>query len=163
MTFKQIAGRMTGISCPFFGVSWNPSEPDILIAQRVLTFLEDRRVLFNPYELECPDHCVHSVIEIRQFLTSELGRLSSKDALSEHLRAMRAACRRFLDTIQADDRHRIIQPFSGGFATWQFCAALGELRAAVGLRVGILAVMYGLSVDGELEKILPPKPAASDA
>ena len=60
-------------------------------------------------------------------------------------------------------RGRIIQPLHSGFATWQFCTALGELRAAVGLRIGILAVMHGLSVDGELEKILPPKPAAGDA
>jgi hypothetical protein len=163
MTFKQIASRMTGISCPFFGIGWNPTEPDISVAQRVLTFLEDRRVLYNPYDLECPDHCVHSVVEIRHFLTSELGKLPGKDGLPEQLRAMRAACRRFLDTVQVDGKGRIIQPFHGGFATWQFCTALGELRAAIGLRIGILAVMHGLSVDGDLEKILPPKPAVGDA
>jgi DNA-binding GntR family transcriptional regulator len=42
-----------------------------------------------------------SVIEIRRFLTTELGNLSAKNSgLSEQLRAMRAACRRFLDSVQ---------------------------------------------------------------
>ncbi len=48
MTFTEIAHRLTGISSPFFGVSWVPPEADVTIAQRVLVFLEDRRVLFAP-------------------------------------------------------------------------------------------------------------------
>jgi hypothetical protein len=163
MTFKQILSRLTGISCPVFGIQWNPPEPEISVAQRVISFLEDRRVLFNPFNLEFLAHCVQSVIEIRRFLTNELGNLSAKNSgLSEQLRAMRAACRRFLDSVQDRRKGRTVHPHRGAFANEEFFTALGELRAAMGLRIGILAVMYGLSIEGELESILPPKPKKGD-
>ena len=163
MTFKQILSRLTGISCPVFGIQWNPPEPEISVAQRVISFLGDRRVLYNPFHLEFLGHCVQSVIEIRRFLTTELGNLSAKNSgLSEQLRAMRASCRRFLDTVQNHGRGRTIHPYRGGYADQEFFTALGELRAAMGLRIGILAVMYGLSIEGELESILPPKPGKGD-
>ena len=42
---------MTGLSCPIFGISWNPSEDETAIAARIIRYLEDRRVLFNPSEM----------------------------------------------------------------------------------------------------------------
>ena len=163
MTFKQVLSRLTGVSCSVFGAQWNPPEAEISIAKRVITFLEDRRVLYNDYDWECPDHCVRSIIEIRHFLTDELGKLTYDNCISPHLQAMRAACRKFLDAIQANGRGHIIRPFDGGMANWQFCSALGEFRANMGFRIAVLAVMYGLSINGDLEKILPPKPEKADA
>ena len=62
-------------------------------ARRVIAFLEDRRVLYAPDGLEVPPHCVHSVLEIRHFLSNELGKLGGKSEFAASLRAMRAACR----------------------------------------------------------------------
>ncbi len=45
----------------------------------MIAFLEDRRVLYVPDELEVPSHCVQSVIEIRRCLTEELFRLLHAD------------------------------------------------------------------------------------
>ena len=53
MIFREIRERLTGISCPIFGVSWNPSETERTKAIKIIRFLEDRRVLYNPYEQEC--------------------------------------------------------------------------------------------------------------
>ena len=61
MKFKEIVNRLTGFSIPVFGVSWNPPEPEVAVARRVLAFLEDRRVLFNPYHLEVEYQCIDSV------------------------------------------------------------------------------------------------------
>jgi hypothetical protein len=72
MKFAEIINRLTGISCPIFGISWNPPEAQRAIAQRVITFLADRRVPYNPSEMEVPHHCVESVLQIRTFLTKEL-------------------------------------------------------------------------------------------
>jgi len=44
MKFSEIANRLTGISTPFGGASWQPAEMEIAAARRVITFLEDRRV-----------------------------------------------------------------------------------------------------------------------
>jgi hypothetical protein len=78
MKFSEIANRLTGISTPFDGASWQPAEMEIAAARRVIAFLEDRRVLYETGEMEVPSHCVHSVIEIRHRLSDELGKLDSK-------------------------------------------------------------------------------------
>ncbi len=95
---------MTGFSIPVFGVSWNPPEIEIEMAKRILVYLEDRRVLYNPSSLEIPEYCVKSIIEIRQFLTSELSEVNSKSDLSSSLRAMRASCRKFLNQVSESSR-----------------------------------------------------------
>lgn len=60
---------------PFGAASWHPAEMEIAAARRVIAFLEDRRVLYEPDQMEVASHCVHSVIEIRHRLSDELGKL----------------------------------------------------------------------------------------
>ncbi len=86
MKFDEITSRLSGISCPVFGVSWNPPESERKIARRVIAFLENRRVLFSPFEWEMPDHCAQSVIEMRHFLTTELQALDADKELAQCLR-----------------------------------------------------------------------------
>jgi hypothetical protein len=52
-------------------------------ALRVLRFLEDRRVLYNPSELEVPRYCVDSLLEIRKFFTSELADIKAESELAQ--------------------------------------------------------------------------------
>lgn len=77
MKFSEIANRLTGISTPLGGVSWQSSDLEVSAARRVIAFLEDRRVLYAPEEMEMPEHCVRSVLEIRHFLSGELGKLDA--------------------------------------------------------------------------------------
>jgi hypothetical protein len=93
MKFAEIANRVTGIGCPVFGLSWSPPPLERGVALRVIAFLEDRRVLYTPYELEMPDRCIESVLQIREYLTSEIKNLSQERPLTQNLRAMRYACR----------------------------------------------------------------------
>ncbi len=162
--FAEIRQRVTGFSIPVFGVSWNPGEAEVTVARRVITFLEDRRVLFNPYELEDPRHCALSVIEIRQFLTGELAGLGDDDDLAPHLVAMRAACRKFLDTVQAaGGGDRLMHPGNmWGSEAWVFNAAMGELRGAVGMHVAQVAAKFGLDVEDGLASTLPAEPDDDD-
>jgi hypothetical protein len=81
---REIVNGLNGISCPVFGVQWTPP------------VLEDRRVLYNPFAWEEPGHCVESVLEIRRFLTEELGHLPPSSELASNLKAVRGACRKFL-------------------------------------------------------------------
>jgi len=41
MNIKEIGKRITGISVPFFGVSWNPPESERKVAKRIMSFLDD--------------------------------------------------------------------------------------------------------------------------
>jgi Family of unknown function (DUF6650) len=106
--------------------------------------------------MEVPYHCVESVLRIRDFLTSELGKLDSEKGIARSLRAMRAACRKFLSTVEADDRC-IIQfgADQGHYASWIFNGAVGELRGVFGIHIAALAASHGLDVEGELASILP--------
>jgi len=158
MNFKDIASRLTGISTPFFGASWKPSETDRSIVRRVITFLEDRRVLYSPSELEMPAHCVESVLQIRGFLIAEIEKLDEKADLTASLRAMRAACRKFLNTVQADEG-RIIHfgADTGHYANWTFNSALGEMRGVFGIHIARLAAAYGVDVENDLAAILPER------
>jgi hypothetical protein len=156
--FSEVARRLTGISTPIFGVSWDPGQADVAVARRVIRFLEDRRVMFNPEHLEVPEHCVKSVIEVRRCLTTELAELGEDHAVAPHLQAMRAACRRFLDTayeIEGGDPGRLRPWGLEGWPAWAFNAALGELRGVVGVHVAQLAVKYGVDVEDDLASILP--------
>jgi hypothetical protein len=46
MKFSEIANRLTGISTPLGGVSWQSSDLEVSAARRVIAFLEERRVLY---------------------------------------------------------------------------------------------------------------------
>lgn len=154
MKFKEIASRLTGFSIPIFGVSWDPPEVERTIAKRVIAHLEDRRVLYNPSEMEIPDHCARSVIEIRHLLSAEIAAIDESSPLSGSLRAMRAACRKFMDTVGRDERIIQFGAHQGHFASWEFNGAVGELRGAFGIQIASIAAQYGIGVEDDLAKIL---------
>jgi len=156
MGYKEVLNRITGFSTPVFGISWKPPKPEVATARRVLAFLEDRRVLYNPYQMEVADQCIHSVLDIRQFLTDVVGQLDDKSKLAEHLRAIRAACRAFLDENSTGSRRVLRSSWAGPFES-SFFTALGELRSAIGVHIAAIAVMHGLDVEANLANVLPPE------
>ena len=93
---SELMSGLNGINTPIGGVSWTPTEADVTVGRQILEVLEDRRVLYAPYDLEDPRHCVSSVLEIRRFLTEQLTAGSIGKELSGPLHALRAACRKFL-------------------------------------------------------------------
>ena len=64
MNIEEILNRLTGFSTPIGGLSWQSATLDVDVARRVLVFLEDRRVLYDPFEVEVPEHCVESVLQM---------------------------------------------------------------------------------------------------
>jgi hypothetical protein len=156
MKFQEALSRITGFSVPVFGLQWNPPEAERAVAHRVLAFLEDRRVLYVPSEMEVPSHGVQSVLRIREFLTSELGKRTGDGQLTQSLRAMRAACRKFLDAVGPEDGPIVRHGFDHGhYASWEFNQALGELRGVFDIYISILAATYGFDIEAGLAAIVP--------
>lgn len=155
MKFPEIAKRLTGITTPIFGVSWQPSDSERTVARRVITQLEDRRILFVPSEMEVPKHCVQSVIEIRQQLTTAIADVNESSQLSRVLRAMRAACRKFLTSVHSDERVIQLGASRGHYASWHFNGAVGELRGVLGVHLAQISAQFGLDIEDELARILP--------
>jgi hypothetical protein len=147
----KVARALTGISTPIFGVSWNPPKDRQEIARRFVTFLEDRRALYQPYHMENGSWVTDSILEIRRELTKTIQDCPQEAQLVEPLRAMRAACRKYLDETDPRSR-RIHNPYGGDLL---FASALGELRGVFGLHLARLCVAYGIDVEDELASIFP--------
>lgn len=152
MKHKKILASITGISCPIFGLQWTPPTLDVSVAQDVITFLEDRRVLFNPVGMENADHCVKSVQMIRKEVTDGLQRLSDVHSpLGKQLRKMRDAARKFIDKIG----NQAFQQFDIVIQASILERELFKLREAFGKSIAEISISHGLDVEDELAVIIP--------
>jgi len=82
---------------------------------------------------------------------------------AQQLRAMRAACRKFLEAV--DDRDGIVVRYGGHpghWASWRFGDALGELRAVFGVHIARIAAQNGLDIEDDLARILPASDTEND-
>jgi hypothetical protein len=139
-------------------VSWQPTDLEVSAARRVITYLEDRRVLYAPDELEVPSYCVKSVLEIRHFLSGELGKLDKRSEFAASLRAVRAACRKFMERVGTDGHEGILNAHQHGhWASWTFYSALGEMRGTFGVHLAKIAAEFRLDVEDRLAAILPAR------
>lgn len=148
---KELALRLTGISAPWIGAQWNAPEAQRAVAKRVIALLEDKRVLYANHAWEVPDHCVLSVLDIREALTQELGKLEPSTEIADTLRALRAACRKFLTAMAP----HVGTSRRGHWSDRDFLTALGELRAVFGVHTAIIASKFDVPVEGELASTFP--------
>ena len=155
MKFKELANRLTGISCPVFGISWNPIDTERTVARRIIIYLEPRRVLYSPYEYETINPCIKSITEIRNYLTSQLENIDENSKLNAYVRSMRSACNKFLNKCPDRDDFRYYARRTGNINNWIFTSAVGELRGVFGVMVGQIAKSYGLDVEDDLAQIIP--------
>lgn len=155
MRFSELLNRLTGISCPVFGISWNPVDTERSIARRIIVFLEPRRVLYSAYEYESVCPCITSVTEIKNYLTSELQQIDEKSELNSYVRAMRNECNKFLSKCPDSKKFRCYACESGNIDNWIFTSAVGELRGVFGVMIGQIAKAYGLDVEDDLAQIIP--------
>ncbi len=159
---KSLLGRLSGFSLPVIGggVQWTPTKAERDIVRELLAFLEDRRALYVDYCLEIEDQVAQSVLQIRDELTKALQALPDGSKSAGPIRAMRAACRKFLTEPHPDfrnlmrhgygPRHHMDMEGSPGFFV-----ALGELRATFGSQIAALAYAHSIDVEPELAAILP--------
>lgn len=151
--------RPTGLGAFGFSLNWEKVPGDEQVAHRVITFLEDRRLLFGERLGGDELHCVRSAIEIRYFLTEELTKAKPGHSLADSLHAMRTATRAFVDAAGPDASNF---RYYHGHMTDRFSLALGELRSRIGLHLAVIADQYGIEVEPSLAKILPPDVSADN-
>lgn len=151
MKYKEILASITGFSVPVFGVQWQPPAPEVRVARDLLRELEDRRVLYRPYEMEGAQHCLASVNDMRGSLTSAAQRLTSEGPLLRQVQKLRRACRDFCDIIGSTKFGEAPLPVQQSLLNRE----LSKLRKTAGSVVGAIAVSYGLNVEDELASIIP--------
>lgn len=149
IAFKAIASRITGISIPIFGVSWDPPESERKVVREIFVFLEDRRALYNDFAHEINQEVTESIHAIRTELTAALKRIHEGSEAESSFKAMRAACREYLDSTQGRSRS-----WGGPFS---FMTQLGRFRTIIGTHIVYLSVKFGIDIDGELVRVIPPE------
>lgn len=151
MKFDKIFKSITGVSCPIFGLQWTPPPIESDEAKKTINFLENKRVLYNSSSMEDANHCVLSVIEIRNELTNKINILSSTSHLVKSLKSMRLACAKFCDSIGHPDYKTYETPVQKSILDRD----LVKLRNKIGQSLAIISIGYGLDVDDNLASIIP--------
>lgn len=146
--------ELTGVSIPMGGVQWQKTVGDKQVARTVITFLEDRRLLFGDRHVEDEGHCIASALELRSFLTEQITRAKPGKELDGCLRSMRGACRKFLEAGGPHGRHFHRSHFP--YEADGFSLALGDLRTTIGFQLAIILSQYNLPIEPELQSVLPP-------
>lgn len=168
---REVKRRLIGLTLPtVFGIggagaSWTVEQEDKARASSVLQYLEDRRVLYNPYDVEIPDACIMCVREIREYLRTVIDQSGDSSLLRDPVRAMQAACRQFLtdaEDISGGHGNRI-HVIGGGSDSWLFNQALGSLRARVGTSIAVIVGTFDINVDEHLARIMPPAVADGES
>lgn len=158
---RETKRRLTGLAFPTVlgtgggGVTWTVEAGDKRLAESVLQYLEDRRVLYDAEEAEAPSACRRSVQDMRERLASFINESQSTD-LRNPLRAMQAACRQFLTDIRAIRESYGLQ-HDPVVDQWKFNQALGAFRARVGTCIAVVIESFDIDVDEHVARIMPPQ------
>ena len=142
--------RLTGLGTPFGSLSWERKDDDREIARRVISLLEDRRVLYEDIAWETPGECLHSAERTRHDLTALIANGDISDGLAQQVKLLRSYFRTFMS-----HRHDLHHMGGHGYGADPFSVALGELRAKVGTVIGDLAARFDLEVEPDLASIIP--------
>ena len=146
--------RSTGIGGFGFSINWEKVPGDEDVARRIVTFLENRRLLFAERHCEDELECVRSAIEIRNRLTDELTQAKPGKSLASSIRAMRISFRNFVDA--AGPRAQNFRGHFGPPGMDPFSGELQKLRDLVGLHLEVIADKYDIDIEPDLAQILPP-------
>jgi len=145
---KTLASRLSGVSCPIAGVTWNPSHEDRARVQELLEYLESRRGFHRPFNAETVQFLISLIREIDGRLKDEIEKSHRPTPLKESLIGMQAACERFLErTMRTQGMAYKLEVY--------YATCLGELRSILGLHIARLACAYDIEVPSELLAIIP--------
>ena len=135
--------RITGIDTPFGGVSWEYTENAKKGIQELFYFLESKRILTNPTEMEIKGWCEKSAIEIRNKLTELLSKNDFNEETISCIRLLANACNSFLDDMTRVTNTGII--YKSGNDDWEnvnFSKAMKNLRNSFRDNIHTLSEAY---------------------
>jgi hypothetical protein len=139
-----------------------PSYEDRQLTERLFNFLEDRRVLYTPWNEQVLKYIESSITEIRAYLGDLLEKNETGEVLTNSVRSMRGACRRFLNNMERFGKESpTVEPASDiarRAAEWKLSGELGELRGQFGYEIDQLSKHFELKVPGDLHRVLPAPP-----
>lgn len=140
--------ELNGVSTPIGGISWNKTHSVKDKFSFLLLYLESKRILVNPIEMEKKEWCIESVLEIKKQLVSITEDTAfRKDDLSI-IRNMIKACNQYLDAVSSLDLPNIIYKNHTQEGSWndlQFDKAMKQFRNSFRQEIKSIEKRYCLS------------------
>lgn len=143
--------ELNGFSTSLGGISWNKTTSSKEMFTHLLFFLESKRILVNPIELEFKDWCIESVLEIKQQLVSITQELKLKDFDADIIRNMIDACNDYLDTVKPMNLPGIIYKKDDRWEDLSFDRAMKTFRNSFKQEIVKIEKKYRL----KFHKIIP--------
>ena len=143
--------ELDGFSTSLGGISWNKTTSSKEMFTHLLFFLESKRILVNPIELEFKDWCIESVLEIKQQLVSITQELKLKDFDADIIRNMIDACNDYLDTVKPMNLPGIIYKKDDRWEDLSFDRAMKAFRNSFKQEIAKVEKKYRL----KFHKIIP--------
>lgn len=143
--------EINGVSFPFGGISWNKSISTKEMFAHLLLFLESKRILINPIEMEKKEWCIESVLEIKQKLISITEGTEIKDREKEIILNLIEACNEYLNKVVPMELPSIIFKNGDKWEDLNFDRAMKKFRNAFKQEIQKIEKDYKLS----FSKIIP--------
>lgn len=143
-----IPKRVTGVGLLGFSLDMEYVDSNKDVVRRVLTRLEDMRVLGDDDTREDGEFCRRAAEKIRDLLNLEIPNVKHGGTLEASFKKMRKSAR---DFITAAGPHA--QRFTDDFA--HFHACLAALRVSIGEEMVALASEFKIDLDDDLLRSLP--------
>lgn len=138
--------KVTGLSTPFGGISWEYTEAEKKGVEELFFFLETKRILVNPIEMEIKQWCIKSAIEIKEKITELYSKYNFSNHATDCMRSMVNACNDFLDKL--GDVKGIGILYKNGNGDWAdstFSSAMKHFRKIFRDNINLLSAAYNLT------------------
>lgn len=135
--------KIKGVSIPVGGISWEYTESKKKGIQEMFYYLESKRILTNPMEMEIKEWSEKSAIEIKNKLVEILSKYEYDRVTVKIIKAMIDTCNEFLDDMQKFDTSGIIYKNSKkDWCDMRYSAAMKKFRKSFRDNIKLLTEEY---------------------
>jgi hypothetical protein len=143
--------RINGVSSPIGGISWEYTENEKRQIQKLFYFLESKRLLINPADMELPYQCAQSAVEIKKFVIGLLCDFKFSKDTELHLKELCDACNDFLNELNWQQRPQIIYKNNAGdWVDSNFSKIMKTFREVFRANITYMGGKYGLLFDKDI-------------
>ena len=143
--------EINGFSTSIGGISWNKTTSSKEVFTYLFFFLESKRILVNPIDMEFKDWCIKSVLEIKQYLVRITQEIKLKDFDANIIRNLIDACNHYLDVVSPMDLSGIIYKKDNCWENLTFDLAMKAFRNTFKQEIEKVEKKYRL----RFQKIIP--------
>ena len=145
--------KLNGISVPIGGISWEYTESGQKGIQEMFYYLESKRLLINPKEMEKKEWSEKSAIEIKNKLVDILSRYKYDQNIITIIKQMVDACNEFLDNMQrVEVRGILYKNLQSEWGNLEYGVAMKKFRKIFRDNIKLLAETYNITFSKEIPK-----------